>query len=348
MKQLLLKKPKLKKEIHEFAKENCRLRNTIKDTFAAAENILRLIELGRTARHKFRTTFRGARSPADPKNIPWNNTPYVLPASPILVRLNIYQKKCEEHRLEQIRVRVRGILGGKRRDQEDVKRLPEGAPFSEVTADAWCSEGEKYSSRCYYRKTSACYHIKITHDYEGTVVASNIDVINGLLTIAALKVETGRAGEDAWRAKWIAKGRGFSFNVQEGYIVRRDGKIAHGPTLSAARSTLTRRDGEAKIELKEASLLLKLEANREEEMTELGDVKVSISDSISAGNCGSGTRAFRDRHFPARDWASVIEVLKAARGTSECRLAISACMVAIRRHKNKEKLCDKNMAINSL
>lgn len=60
---------------------------------------------------------------------------------------------------------------------------------------------------------------------------------------------------------------------------------------------------------------------------------VSIEDSINAGNCHSGTQAFRDRYFLGRDSASVREILEAAGHLGERRLAIAACLAALRRRR---------------
>lgn len=338
-KQLILDKPTTQKALHAFATRFLRKGKTIKETMAAAETVLRLIEEGKSDREKYRKC-RGRKPSVDPKSAPWTPTPYALPSGSIHQRLRAHHYKLEQERLNAVRVRFDNLLRGTRTNTQSVIRLPEGAPLADVNAEAWCAKGEKYSSRCSYPMTFASFRVQIPYDFEATVTADDLEEVNGLLTLAALKVETGRQGEEAWRAKWVSKGRGFSFVVTEGVILRCKDEIAHGPTLEEARATLKQRDTQHELERHETELMAKLGGSYGQ-LGNHANIMVSVKDSISAGNCGDGTRAFRDSHFPGLSRATVQDILKAAHLTSERRFAIAACLVAIRRHERQSKKLGK-------
>lgn len=66
------------------------------------------------------------------------------------------------------------------------------------------------------------------------------------------------------------------------------------------------------------------------------DGKLSVK--VLAGNCESGTLAFRDRHFPGRDCVPASELVEVAEKTSERRFAFAAVLHAIRRERRHELL----------
>jgi hypothetical protein len=168
--------------------------------------------------------------------------------------------------------------------------------------------------------------VTVPHDYESTVDDEGIAELDGLLTLAAQRIEE-KGDEIVWKARWARKARGFSFIVEDGYIVRRGEEFAHGKSAQAARSILSRRATEARLRSLERKLLVSGDAS------DLGahkKVRVTIADSLAAGNCEAGTLAFRDRYFPGRDSATVKEVLDAADTFSGRKLAIAACLRAIR------------------
>lgn len=132
-------------------------------------------------------------------------------------RLRLDLQRCEDQRLTVVRSLFSGLIGGSRAGAEEVIRLPAGAPITEVTATAWKSLGSNYSRRCSYPMSFASFRVTIPADYEATVLAAGLQNLHGMPTIAALKVsDTGRPGEEAWRAKWVAKIAGFNFRVEDG------------------------------------------------------------------------------------------------------------------------------------
>jgi hypothetical protein len=63
------------------------------------------------------------------------------------------------------------------------------------------------------------------------------------------------------------------------------------------------------------------QAEYEVALTQNAAVEMTVADSIAAGNCETGTIAFRDRNFPGRD-SVTIEELKEHRNIAAVRLAI--------------------------
>jgi hypothetical protein len=157
-------------------------------------------------------------------------------------------------------------------------------------------------------------------------------VVHGLLTLAALPVESERPGEQVYRAIWLRKGQGFSLIREDGYIIRRAGELAHGPSISACRATLTRRLNLVAQPERDEALRLKLSGPLSG-LNGCSQVLVHLRHSKAAGNCGPGTLAFRDRHFPGRESATVAELLSAAEqaGPDIRQRVIAACVIACRR-----------------
>lgn len=197
--------------------------------------------------------------------------------------------------------------------------------FEAVGARTATSKGDRYSSRCTYRKTDGTLYAKLLR---GHTVPLEIELLHDMVTLVALPVDTGRDGEQAWHAKWARRSTGWTVKVEEGFIVCRDGQYTHGSTLGVARSTLTRRATEAKLDRMEADLLRRVEEHR---LNGMGDTIVRISDSTCAGNCLSGTLAFRDRYLPGRDTATANELVSLADTVPVRRYVIAAVLHALRR-----------------
>jgi len=198
--------------------------------------------------------------------------------------------------------------------------------FAEVEARAWTEAGDQYSRRCTYRKTDGGFVITAQAGWNLAVYSRNLAYVHGMLTLAALPVESEISGEEIFRAKWAAKGRGFSVNVHEGFIIRREnGDIAHGKTIGAARSILGRRENERRISRHLDKLRKRLMSG---DAGDLGGTVVTIRDSLAAGNCRAGTMAWVDRHFPGRDHATIDEILEIE---DQKILVVAACLRALRR-----------------
>jgi hypothetical protein len=257
---------------------------------------------------------------------PWIQISYRLPIGSVQGRLIRFKAGQESKRKAAILERFVDMLGASRVDNESAVRLPLGSPWEGATAKAWITRGDKYSSRCTFRKTYANVEVTFPHDFESTVDAEGIAELDGLLTLAAQRLEE-KGDEIVWKARWARKARGFSFIVEDGYIVCRGEEFAHGKSVQAARSILSRRATEARLQALERKLLASADSRG---MNAFGTILVTIADSLAAGNCETGTLAFRDRYFPGRDSATVEEILHAAETFSGRKLAIAACFRAIR------------------
>lgn len=251
--------------------------------------------------------------------------PVILPDGTPKDRLPAYRSAKWRNSTAPLRQDVEYALSATRYDTRTI----DGADsFTDVTGEAWAEKGDAYSRSCTFRKTYANYRIKIPADWRRTVHDIGLTKIHGLITLAALPVETDNEGEEIWRAKWLRKSAGFSFKCEDGFIVRRDGEITHGSTIAAARSNLTRRDNQKRLDQHETEVRRKLEHMQ---LNGYAIIPVTLGDSKRAGNCEAGTLAFRDRHFPGQDSAPVKDVLEAAERTNEKRFAIAAAWQAIRR-----------------
>lgn len=254
---------------------------------------------------------------------------------PVSLVYRLAQYKSKKARAEHYRRTgivlnaLSSLLGATRDGSQTVTLLPAGSPLSAVTARAWTSEGERYSRSCTYRKQYACFAASIPYDHVDTVQARHLTYIAGMVTLAVLPIDTDRAGEECFRARCVRKGVGFSFIVEDGYIVRRGNEVSHGATLGAARGNLTRRENDAQLNRFESEVYKRIDEGR---YNGAGELLVTIGDSTRAGNCEAGTLAFRDRHFAEHDSATVREVMQAAVNTGERRFAIAACLRALRRH----------------
>lgn len=261
--------------------------------------------------------------------LPWSSQAYQLPSGTPQQRLAALRNKQEAERIKRMCERLKDFLACKRTNEETVQRLLPGAGFADITARAWGeTEWVRYTRRLSYTKRFACFRVTIPHDYEKTVIATGLQFVGGMLTLAALPEPSNRAGEQIWKAKWIRKGRGFSFILHEGYIICTKEEYAHGKTVSLARRVLTQREFEKKLQQREGALRQLLTSNTYQGFA---TIKVSIADSIAAGNCESGTHAFRDKYFPGRESATLAEILSRDFGGETRRLAISACIHAIRK-----------------
>ncbi len=310
-------------EVDAVVRRFLRSGRTLKETRHAAFLVRATVKKVRLLRAEIRTKQRAQFfCPAEP----WVAIRYRLPNGSLLERLGRYQYRQETKRRADILKRFVHALDASRVDEESVIRLPQGAPWEAATARAWTSRGENYSSRCKFRKTYANVEVTVPHNFESTVDDEGLGEVDGLLTLVAQRVEV-KGDEIVWKARWARKARGFAFIIEDGYIVRRGEELAHGKSERAARSVLSLRATEAGLQALERRLLAH---TGEGSFGSLGAVRVAIADSLAAGNCEAGTLAFRDRHFPGRDSATVEEILRAAETFSGRKLAIAACLRAIR------------------
>lgn len=232
----------------------------------------------------------------------------------------------------------RELSGNFTRNVKFALNLPRNIDWSSLQSagiDAWrtTEAGAQYSTRCTYRRTDVVYHYIIPRDWERRVNARGLPVLDNLLT---LWVQPIRGQEGVYEVIWAEAHRG-GIRSQAGVVavgrvsgeqyayhvpfLARTGKLT---AIKKAAEGLARKINRAKLNRLEAIVRDRLEAGRCDGDSE---IMVTLADSESAGNCLAGSRAWRDRHFPGRDSASVQEVIQIR---DSRQLAILACVAAIR------------------
>lgn len=323
----------LKGEITEVAKEFKRNKVSIK---ATGKKINDLVSFIRQAREKKAFDLQKKRAnqiTTGLGGIVTNSSPgikaYILPKMPIAERLEQYKSKIAANRIKPLKIALENALG----------HVSHSAPtFISQTAIALSEVNSRVNS-CqdgYYSGSTKWPLIRhqivanVRADWPESVAAKGLASIHGIVTLAAQSVENEREGEEIFRAIWVRKGQGAKLIREEGYIIRRGAEVAHGQTIAGTRAVLTRRETEKKLDRIEGEILRRLENNQ---LNGASDLLVTVGDSLRAGNCEPGTLAFRDKHFPDRESATVKEVLGVANSFGDRRFAIAACVKALRRHQ---------------
>ncbi len=152
----------------------------------------------------------------------------------------------------------------------------------------------------------------------------------GLVALAAEEIEN-----NLWKVTWARKTAGISCKLETGYIMRRGNETAHGMSISACKSTLSRRESENKFRKRENGIL---EMLQEGNCDGLGEIVVYRQNSLDAGNCQAGTDNFISEFLGGRDWATVSSLVKISReqrAFDRKTNIIAACLNAIRARKKE-------------
>ncbi len=322
-------------KLGEVARRYQRTSQTLVATIAAFDLV---IAIARRARRRQAPLL--CRCPhSEPSWLLSTRLPLAYWLRPLRVRLAEKLTREEEARREVIRRYCRELPNATRYESQRVERLPAEAPLSAATALAELEKGERYSTRCTWRMTYATYTVKIAANWETAVRDQGIDFKGGLLTLAAEPIPTEVPGEKVWAAVWAGKGRGFHFEVESGYIVTHGTDLAHGASIATCRATLTRRAHLVRVARLEGKVLSLLQGPSAA-LEGLGGTKVTVADSLRAGNCEPGTENFASRHFPEGASATVREVIAAAEkeGISVRHQAVLACWQAIKHRGSRTVL----------
>lgn len=320
----------LKRELIEFARENKRKKTSIGATAALAEKLFEAVRAGRMARACRRTPKRFFMPV--PKF-------YIFPKGTLGERLarkkwqvaeaeKMRELNEEKAKVAALRSALENALGSVSHSSP-TSILQNATSLAEVKAcvnsyhDGYYSGSKKWPLIRHKIVATVC------PNWQETVENKGLTSIHGIVTLAAQIVENEREGEEIFRAIWARKTKGANLSREEGYIIRRGAEIAHGATISGTRAVLSRRETEKKLDRIEGEILRRLENNQ---LNGASDLAVTIGDSLRAGNCEPGTLAFRDRHFPNRESATVKEVLSVANSFGDRRFAVAACVKALRRH----------------
>lgn len=147
------------------------------------------------------------------------------------------------------------------------------------------SKGERYSSRCTFRKTNSHHSYVVRETWEQDVYDRDLEVVDGMLTLDAEPIQGH--GPELYRATWVEQGRGMSLVTVRGYIARdpATSKTYHAPSARAALDGLARKLGQ-RAPRRRPTLNLDRACRR------WGGVVVTWADSAAVGNCDSGTRSW--------------------------------------------------------
>lgn len=154
--------------------------------------------------------------------------------------------------------------------------------------------------------------------WEATVREWGLAVVDGMLTLDVVYQSHSRYGThflserptEIYKATWVRQGRGTSLVKETGFIATVDGLAAHGATAKAAIKRADARATDPKYV--QARVLIDkclkvLSPNR----------MVTLEDSVSAGNCPSGTKDWSEKYLNGKMEVSVGEIEAALRNNDD-------------------------------
>jgi len=192
---------------------------------------------------------------------------------------------------------------------------------SEVSASvtkhkSWHQRG-RYGSMRIYR-----VDVSLTVARDWFAMPAWLRCVDGLHTLAAeRRPELEKQGsETVFEAAWVVYDA-TAVRVERGFILAHeiDGvrHTAHGISPRGCRASITR----SRTDVGGGRL-------RRPIPEELGDIVVSVDDSLNAGNCSTGTYSWVNRFFPGRSSATIRELLAADPGNRKLE---RACIYALKR-----------------
>lgn len=194
--------------------------------------------------------------------------------------------------------------------------------------EGWVEYSRSYGSRpgivdAQYRVWAMTRFDRLPHELQGLVTL-------GAVRAPGLEGE----GEQVWAAVW-AESCASGVKSVTGYVVRRRDEYAHGKTVAAARSVLSRRIN-AESERSSAQKWRKaLEAELAKGEVSRWDCRVRLADARRAGLCLPGIRSWFARHFPDRDLGDGAMVGELVGIEDQRSYVLAACYVAIVRQRRR-------------
>lgn len=149
--------------------------------------------------------------------------------------------------------------------------------------------GERYSSRCTYRKTDLVVTATLPLSWISRVYKRGLAEVGGLFNLDVSSPLRGAPdGVTVYAAKWLVSSRGTTFNVIDGFIAMRGRDNFHGKTMSAALAGLRRKTAFADA--------VKMPRDQILDRARKSAAWVTVADSLRAGNCTWGTMDFCRRN----------------------------------------------------
>lgn len=235
------------------------------------------------------------------------------------IRLDV-EKRVKRLVLDLYRTSESKWAGGENDVRVTIGREPLASGRS---SRAWSRNG-KWSG------TNAYFSVQVMPGWKKEVWSvPDLPAAGGMLTTHAERIS-----EDCWRASWVRQGRGFELNVESGFIVQIGDEFFHGKTEASARAVFKRRQAVEDLEREKNSIAAYLrELSVNQLRSEYGHLVISRDDSLTAGNCSSGTDNWIERYFPDRSQATILEVLE----VDVSEVVIRAVRTAILRQMKAKK-----------
>lgn len=167
---------------------------------------------------------------------------------------------------------------------------PSQITFKADTAKVWNVYRGAYSS---YPAISSFFEATVHRQWWSRVGTRDLAVVDGLPTLDAVPMISPVADIELFAAIWVERGRGYSAKPMHGFIARSQGTTYHARTARAAISGLQRKFAEQGLP---APMTSEEAERRERRLKKIekrwGSTTVTLQDSLSIGNCLSGTRAW--------------------------------------------------------
>lgn len=150
----------------------------------------------------------------------------------------------ERQRIATRDARIKSALGDAYRHC-DFRRAGAGDHTLRLSVGAWVSvhsdttRGDRYSSRCTWRKTDSLHSITVRADWCCKVKRNGLSMLDDPQGNSVLVIDAERIATGVWRVTYVRQGRGFSLETETGFAVRHGGGIRLGKTETAARKRCT-------------------------------------------------------------------------------------------------------------
>lgn len=171
-------------------------------------------------------------------------------------------------------------------DEEFKNKMSSGELlFSQSESLDW----DYYAKSCKYPKKLVQNKFCFSKHYIENVVIKNLDFLDGMLTLSAIKVEC-KANCDLYDAKWLTQSRGYNIDIKDGFIAVKDAVSFHGKTAKSAVAGLSR-----KIDNLTLSDIFNQGLDNpylQQIIDKCGDLEITKKDAVLAGACVSGTRSW--------------------------------------------------------
>ncbi len=183
---------------------------------------------------------------------------------------------------------------------------------------AWSNNGK-------WRGLDAHLSVAVMPAWRMYVRDAGLATVGGLLTTHAKPLAA-----DTWAATWIEQNRGFDIKAVTGVIYRTpDGDFIHAASMVCVRQVLAKRARAAAIAAQRPEVEAWLRsASVAEIVARYGNVAVTRTHSLAAGNCVGGTDSWISRHLAGRTSATVAELAPIYGRNRDSRLA-AAVLFAI-------------------